>query len=187
MSSPSLRAVPSHDLEAGHADGASEDLPPKSKPIADSQKWRTQPAQVQAHRDVIRLVTMALGATGCTQEKAARILGVSERNVQMLLDPAGTKRLSASALFLLAKNVAGFGEAISLALAAQAPAPRPTAPRSLESHAMRLSAVVGDLAERLDEALADGKLSQAERHAIARLHCQVIERCKAALRDLGEA
>ena len=184
----SLRAVSSHRPEAGSSETPAEDREGKPATIgADSQRWQASPEQRQAHRDAIRLVSLALSATGCTQEKAARIVGVSTRQLQMKLDPEGVKRLPVSSLLQLAAAVPGFGEVVGVALATAAPTPRAGVARSPESHVMRLSAIVGDLAERTDEALADGDLSEVERRELARLHQQAIERHQRALRDLGGA
>lgn len=140
---------------------------------------------MQAHRDAIRLVSLALAATSCTQERAAKALGISVRQLQLKLEPEGTKRLSFSAVLRLADVVPGFGDVVGVAVCQRTPQPRPAVPRSPESHAMRLSAIVGDLSERTEEAVADGTITDAERRELVRLHQQAIERHQQAIRDMG--
>lgn len=159
---------------------------PDSAPASDRDRDSKAIEDQEEHRETVRLVMFALGATGCTQERAAKILGTSTRNLQLKLDPEGPRRMSLSSVRRLARVVHGFGEIVGAAIASTGPAAKVTAPRTPESHAMRLSVVIGDIAERTEEASSDGAITTDEARDLARLHRLNIERSQAALRDLGE-
>jgi hypothetical protein len=183
MSPAKLSAVPAHRPQDAADTGSTEDRDlDAATTCADSQRWARNPARLAAHQLVTRAVGLAASSTS-SQPVVARSLGISTRALQRYADPEGAQRIT------LADVVASrpdFARAVLVTTLASIPGDQRTAPRAPEAHAMRLSAAVGDVAERIDEATSDGSLTREERRAIARDLQSLIERAQAALRDLGD-
>jgi hypothetical protein len=163
---------------------ATEDAP-ASAPASDPAPKGERIGRV-THGDAVTVVSVALAAARCSQQRAADLLGMSDRVLRLKLDPQGDRPLSLTHAARLAQEVPGVAPALASWIASLAPAAKPVASRAPEAHAMRLSAAVGDVAEHIDEAMEDGSLTREERREIARDLQRLIDRAQAALLDLGD-
>lgn len=174
MATP-LRSVPPH---------GSEHQTPKAAPVDRRRKLDT----IGRRARTIRAVTTFLANCGWTQKRAADVLGMSHRLLQLKLDPEGDpkRRLAAEEIDTLCEVVPGFAEQWQARIQTLAPDARLAAPRAPESHLVQLTAEVGDVARTLAEARADGVISAAEVRRMKREARDVSRVVDDMTRDLGD-